>query len=94
VFFGSTLSVAPKRERAIALRYAPSGLKPGEDCSSLIQGRQELVDEQIWPWHADTANGGKLKLQMGNPFNRSLGAAPESLLPSSPSIHPQTLTSK
>jgi putative alpha-1,2-mannosidase len=49
---------------------------------------------QIWFRHADIANGGTLELQMGNTPNKSLGAAPESLPPSSALIHPETLTSK
>ena len=45
VILGHALKAAQKHERAIAVMYDLSGLKPGEDCSSLIQDWKELVDE-------------------------------------------------
>ena len=45
VIFGHALKASQKHERAIAVMYDLSGLKPGEDCSSLIQDWKELVDE-------------------------------------------------
>ena len=45
VILGHALKAAQKYERAIAVMYDLSGLKPGEDCSSLIQDWKELVDE-------------------------------------------------
>ena len=47
---------------------------------------------QVWFRHADIANGGRLELQMGDTPNRTLGASPESLPPSSAEINPQSLT--
>jgi hypothetical protein len=45
VILGHALKAAQKHERAIAVMYDLSGLKPGEGCSSLIQDWKELVDE-------------------------------------------------
>ena len=45
VILGHALKAAQKHERAIAVMYDLSGLKPGEDCSSIIQDWKELVDE-------------------------------------------------
>ena len=45
VLLGHALKAAQKHERAIAVMYDLSGLKPGEDCLSLIQDWKELVDE-------------------------------------------------
>jgi predicted alpha-1,2-mannosidase len=45
---------------------------------------------QVWFRHADIANGGRLELQMGDTPNRTLGASPESLPPSSAEINPQS----
>ena len=45
VILGHALKAAQKHERAIAVMYDLSGLKPGEDCSSLMQDWKELVDE-------------------------------------------------
>jgi hypothetical protein len=45
VILGHALKAAHKHERAIAVMYDLSGLKPGGDCSSLIQDWKELVDE-------------------------------------------------
>jgi len=45
VILGYALKAAQKHERAIAVMYDLSGLKPGEDCASLIQDWKELVDE-------------------------------------------------
>jgi hypothetical protein len=45
VILGHALKAAQKYELAIAVMYDLSGLKPGEDCSSLIQDWKELVDE-------------------------------------------------
>ena len=45
VIMGHALKAAQKHDRAIAVMYDLSGLKPGEDCSSLIQDWKELVDE-------------------------------------------------
>jgi len=45
VILGHALKAAQKHERAIAVMYDLSGLRPGEDCSSLIQDWKELVDE-------------------------------------------------
>ncbi len=45
VILRHALKAAQKHERAIAVMYDLSGLKPGEDCSSLIQDWKELVDE-------------------------------------------------
>lgn len=45
VILGHALKAAQKHERAIAVMYDLSGLKPGEDCASLIQDWKELVDE-------------------------------------------------
>jgi hypothetical protein len=45
VILGHALKAAQKHQRAIAVMYDLSGLKPGEDCSSLIQDWKELVDE-------------------------------------------------
>jgi putative alpha-1,2-mannosidase len=50
--------------------------------------------DQVWFRHADIANGGTLELQMGDTPNRSLGAAPESLPPSSALTQLETLTTK
>ena len=45
VILGHALKAAQKHNRAIAVMYDLSGLKPGEDCASLIQDWKELVDE-------------------------------------------------
>ncbi len=45
VILGHALEAAQKHQRAIAVMYDLSGLKPGEDCASLIQDWKELVDE-------------------------------------------------
>ena len=45
VILGHALKASQKHERAIAVMYDLSGLKLGEDCSSLIQDWKELVDE-------------------------------------------------
>jgi hypothetical protein len=45
IILGHALKAAKKHERAIAVMYDLSGLKPGEDCASLIQDWKELVDE-------------------------------------------------
>src|SRR6266496_2174668 len=45
VILGHALAAAKKHQRAIAVMYDLSGLKPGEDCASLIQDWKELVDE-------------------------------------------------
>lgn len=45
VILGHALKAAQKHERAIAVMYDLSGLKPGEDCTSLIQDWKELVNE-------------------------------------------------
>jgi len=45
VILGHALKAAQKHGRAIAVMYDLSGLKPGEDCASLIQDWKDLVDE-------------------------------------------------
>lgn len=45
VILGHALKAAQKHGRAIAVMYDLSGLRPGEDCASLIQDWKELVDE-------------------------------------------------
>jgi hypothetical protein len=45
VILGYALKAAQKHGRAIAVMYDLSGLKPGEDCSTVIQDWKELVDE-------------------------------------------------
>src|ERR1035441_3384058 len=45
VILGHALKASERHERAIAVMYDLSGLKPGEDCASLIQDWKELVDE-------------------------------------------------
>jgi hypothetical protein len=45
LILGHALKAAQKHQQAIAVMYDLSGLKPGEDCSSLIQDWKELVDE-------------------------------------------------
>jgi hypothetical protein len=45
VILGHALKAAQKHQRAIAVMYDLSGLKPGENCDSLIQDWKELVDE-------------------------------------------------
>lgn len=45
VILGHALKAAQKHGRAIAVMYDLSGLRPGEDCSSLIQDWKEMVDE-------------------------------------------------
>jgi hypothetical protein len=45
VILGHALKAAKKHGRAVAVMYDLSGLKPGEDCASLIQDWKELVDE-------------------------------------------------
>ena len=45
VVLGHALKAAQKHERALAIMYDLSGLRPGQDCSSLIQDWKELVDE-------------------------------------------------
>jgi len=46
---------------------------------------------QVWFRHADIRNGGRLELQMGDTPNPTLGAAPESLPPSSLDVDPRSL---
>jgi hypothetical protein len=45
VILGHALEASQKHGRAIAVMYDLSGLKSGEDCSSVIQDWKELVDE-------------------------------------------------
>jgi hypothetical protein len=45
VILGHALKAAQKHQRAIAVMYDLSGLKPGDDCSTLIDDWKELVDE-------------------------------------------------
>ena len=45
VVLAHALTAAQRHGRAIAVMYDLSGLKPGEDCSSLIQDWKELVDK-------------------------------------------------
>ena len=45
VILSHALKASQNHERAIAVMYDLSGLKPGEDCSTLIQDWKELVDE-------------------------------------------------
>jgi len=45
VILGHALKAAQKHQRAFAVMYDLSGLKPGENCDSLIQDWKELVDE-------------------------------------------------
>jgi hypothetical protein len=45
VILDHALKAAQKHNRAIAVMYDLSGLKPEEDCASLIQDWKELVDE-------------------------------------------------
>jgi predicted alpha-1,2-mannosidase len=49
---------------------------------------------QVWFRHADLANGGTLELQMGSTPNRTLGTTPDTLPPSSASVHPETLVAR
>ena len=44
VILGHALKASQKNGRSLAVMYDLSGLKPGEDCSSLIQDWKELVD--------------------------------------------------
>jgi hypothetical protein len=45
VILGHALKASQQQGRALAVMYDLSGLKPGEDCASLIQDWKELVDE-------------------------------------------------
>jgi hypothetical protein len=45
IILGHALKASQKHGRALAVMYDLSGLKPGEDCASLIQDWKELVDE-------------------------------------------------
>jgi hypothetical protein len=45
VILGHALKASQKHDRAIAVMYDLSGLKSGEDCSSVIQDWKELVDK-------------------------------------------------
>lgn len=45
VILGHALHAAQRHDRAIAVMYDLSGLRPGEDCTSVIQDWKELVDE-------------------------------------------------
>ncbi len=44
IILGHALKASQKNGRALAVMYDLSGLKPGEDCSSLIEDWKELVD--------------------------------------------------
>ncbi|WP_197231628.1 glycoside hydrolase family 71/99-like protein [Novipirellula artificiosorum] len=45
IILGNALRSSQKHGRAISVMYDLSGLKPGEDCSSVIDDWKELVDE-------------------------------------------------
>lgn len=45
VILGHALKASQKHGRALAVMYDLSGLRPGDDCSSVIQDWKELVDE-------------------------------------------------
>jgi len=45
VILANALKSSQKHERAIAVMYDLSGLRPGQDCSSIIEDWKELVDE-------------------------------------------------
>ena len=45
VILGNALKSSRKHRRAIAVMYDLSGLRPGEDCSSVIEDWKELVDK-------------------------------------------------
>lgn len=45
VILGHALKAAQKHQRALAVMYDLSGLRPGEDCASIIEDWKELVDQ-------------------------------------------------
>jgi len=45
VILGNALEASKRNNRAIAVMYDLSGLKPGEDCTSVIEDWKQLVDQ-------------------------------------------------